>query len=102
MDPFEFPSDFAALPDDELGALLDAAVAAFDACSASTSISQDDLVEMRAIAAGVADIRAEQTRRQERRALSPAPVRDTDRQDPDHHLLAQPWLFLADTPFRVT
>ncbi|WP_030236783.1 major capsid protein [Streptomyces sp. NRRL S-350] len=63
MDPFELPESYSALTDDELGALLDAAVAAFDSRSNSTSISQDDLAEMRAIAAAVNDIRAEQASR---------------------------------------
>ncbi|MFD6936272.1 major capsid protein [Streptomyces goshikiensis] len=65
MDPFELPESYTTLNDDELSALHDAAVAAFTARSASTSVSADDLAEMRAIAAAVTDIRAEQASRLE-------------------------------------
>lgn len=74
MDPFELPDSFAALNDDELSALLDAAVAAFDAHSASTSVSADDLTAMRTIAAGVASIRAEQASRLEAAAQAAAEI----------------------------
>ncbi|MEU7093019.1 major capsid protein [Kitasatospora aureofaciens] len=65
MDPFELPETFNALTDDELSALLDSATAAFNARSTSANISTDDLDEMRALAAGVASIRAEQAARLE-------------------------------------
>ncbi|MFF2612368.1 major capsid protein [Kitasatospora sp. NPDC058046] len=63
MDPFELPENFSALTDDELGALLDNATGAFEARSGAANISTEDLAEMRALAAGVASIRAEQAAR---------------------------------------
>ncbi|MFF4292096.1 major capsid protein [Streptomyces vinaceus] len=65
MDPFELPESYNTLNDEELSALHDAAVAAFNARSASTSVSGTDLEEMRTIAAAVTDIRAEQANRLE-------------------------------------
>lgn len=60
---FELPESLAALNDDELSALLDGATADFNARSSSASVTADDLTAMRALAAGVADIRAEQASR---------------------------------------
>lgn len=65
MDPFELPDSFAALNDDELSALLTAAVAAFDAHSSSTRVTSEDMAAIRTIAAAVTDLRAEQATRLE-------------------------------------
>jgi len=65
MEPFEFPEDIAALNDEELSALLDGAVAAFDARSTSSTVTPNDLAELRSLAAGVDSIRTEQAARVE-------------------------------------
>ncbi|KPI33273.1 hypothetical protein OV450_1361 [Actinobacteria bacterium OV450] len=74
MDPFELPESYSNLNDDELSALLDGAVAAFEARSTSTSVSATDLEEMRTIAAAVTDIRAEQATRLEAAATAAAEI----------------------------
>ncbi|MGW1989585.1 major capsid protein [Embleya sp. NPDC001921] len=65
MDPFEMPEDIRALNDDELSALLEAAVVAFDARSTASVVSPTDLDQLRALATGVASIRDEQAARLE-------------------------------------
>lgn len=65
MDPFELPDDITALNDDELADLLEGAVAAFDARSSSSTVTSDDLAELRQLATAVDDIRQEQAGRQE-------------------------------------
>ncbi|MCY0957734.1 major capsid protein [Streptomyces sp. H27-H5] len=65
MDPFELPDDITALNDEELSALLSGAVAAFDARSTSSSVTPNDLAELRSLAAGVDSIRTEQAARVE-------------------------------------
>ncbi|MEU0273197.1 major capsid protein [Streptomyces sp. NPDC006307] len=65
MDPFELPEDITALNDEELSELLEGAVAAFDARSTSSVVTPKDLDQLRALAAGVESIRAEQAARHE-------------------------------------
>lgn len=65
MDPFELPDDLTTLNDEELSALLEGAVAAFDAKSTSSVVTPKDLEQIRSLAAGVENIRAEQTARHE-------------------------------------
>lgn len=65
MDPFELPDDITALNDDELGGLLEGAVAAFDARSSSSTVTSDDLAQLRELATAVDNIRQEQAGRQE-------------------------------------
>ncbi|WP_152990171.1 major capsid protein [Sphaerimonospora mesophila] len=65
MDAFELPEDITSLPDDELAALLDGAVQAFDARSNSSTVTPDDLEQLRTLATAVNDIRAEQQARRE-------------------------------------
>ncbi|GHA94623.1 major capsid protein [Streptomyces chryseus] len=65
MDPFELPEDITALNDEELSELLEGAVAAFDARSTSSVVTPKDLEQLRALAAGVESIRAEQAARHE-------------------------------------
>lgn len=65
VDAFELPEDITSLPDDELAALLDSAVQAFDARSNSSTVTPDDLEQLRTLATAVNDIRAEQQARRE-------------------------------------
>ncbi|MFI0827284.1 major capsid protein [Streptomyces roseolus] len=60
MDPFELPEDVTALDDEALAEALKGAVKAFDTLSNSTTITPDDLVHLRALAAAVDNIRKEQ------------------------------------------
>ncbi|WP_188197704.1 major capsid protein [Nonomuraea sp. SYSU D8015] len=62
---FELPEDITALGDDELAALLDGAVAAFDAKSNASVVTPDDLEQLRQLATAVNDIRNEQATRRE-------------------------------------
>ncbi|MFI6290031.1 major capsid protein [Nonomuraea sp. NPDC050790] len=59
MERFELPDDITALDDVELSALLEGAVAAFDALSTSDRVAPDDLAELRRLSTAVADIRNE-------------------------------------------
>ncbi|MFJ1695665.1 major capsid protein [Streptomyces sp. NPDC088252] len=63
MDPFELPDDITTLTDDELSALLEGAVEAFDTKSTSSVVTPKDLDQIRALAAGVENIRTEQATR---------------------------------------
>lgn len=65
MDPFELPENISALNDEELETALAGALQAFDAASASTTITNDGMVSLRALAAGIQSIRQEQTARVE-------------------------------------
>ncbi|MFF2964235.1 major capsid protein [Streptomyces sp. NPDC057963] len=65
MDPFELPDDITTLGDDELSALLEGAVEAFDTRSTSSVITPKDLEQIRTLAAGVENIRTEQAARHE-------------------------------------
>ncbi|MFE4329627.1 major capsid protein [Streptomyces sp. NPDC056831] len=65
MDPFELPEDITALNDDELSTLLTNAVQAFDARSSSSTVTSDDLAQLRQLATGVDAIRQEQASREE-------------------------------------
>ncbi|MGC0418403.1 major capsid protein [Embleya sp. AB8] len=65
MEPFELPDDITALNDDELSALLEGAVAAFDARCSKSVVTPTDLEQLRALATGVDKIRNEQAARQE-------------------------------------
>ncbi|MFF3665460.1 major capsid protein [Microtetraspora malaysiensis] len=65
MDRFELPDDITALNDEELSALLAGAMAAFEARSTSSTVSDDDLTELRQLATAVNDIRDEQATRLE-------------------------------------
>lgn len=65
MERFELPDDFTALDDVELSALLEGAVAAFDALSTSDRVSADDLAELRRLSGAVNDIRGEMQHRLE-------------------------------------
>ncbi|MFH8577127.1 major capsid protein [Streptomyces zaomyceticus] len=65
MDPFELPEDITALNDEELGELLEGAVAAFDARSTASVVTQRDLEQLRTLAAGIESIRTEQGARHE-------------------------------------
>ncbi|MFC9341486.1 major capsid protein [Streptomyces sp. NPDC057020] len=65
MDPFEFPEDITTLNDDELSDVLKDAVAAFDARSTSSVVTQRDLEQLRTLAAGIETIRTEQGARVE-------------------------------------
>ncbi|MFJ2882473.1 major capsid protein [Streptomyces sp. NPDC093108] len=60
MADFELPDDITALNDEELSQALDGAVAAFDAKSNSSSITSDDLANLRSLATAVDNIRQEQ------------------------------------------
>lgn len=74
MDPFELPDSYASLTDAELSALHDDAVAAFEARSGNDTITPADLEELRALAAAVQDIRAEQSNRQSAAAEAAAEI----------------------------
>ncbi|MFD4855147.1 major capsid protein [Streptomyces atratus] len=65
MDPFELPDDITTLSDDELSDLLEGAVEAFAAKSASSVVTPKDLEQIRALAAGVENIRTEKAARHE-------------------------------------
>ncbi|MEU1815147.1 major capsid protein [Streptomyces roseifaciens] len=65
MEPFELPEDFNALNDSELSALLNEAVAEFEAKSTNTSFTSQELDHLRYLAAGVDKIRTEQAARLE-------------------------------------
>lgn len=65
MDAFELPEDITQLGDDALAELLDGAVQAFDARSNSSTVTPDDLEQLRRLATAVNDIRAEQAARRE-------------------------------------
>ncbi|MFZ4266614.1 major capsid protein [Streptomyces arboris] len=65
MDPFELPEDITALTDEDLAALLDGAVQAFDARSSSSTVTSDDLAQLRQLATAVDAIRQEQAGREE-------------------------------------
>ncbi|WP_326768668.1 major capsid protein [Streptomyces sp. NBC_01591] len=65
MDPFELPDDITTLSDDELSTLLEGAVEAFDTRSTSSVVTPKDLEQIRALAAGVENIRTEQAARHE-------------------------------------
>ena len=75
MADFEFPEDITALNDDDLNDALAGAVEAFDARSASTSITPKDLDALRSLANGIESIRTEQAARHE--AAQAAPPRST-------------------------
>ncbi|MEZ0073607.1 major capsid protein [Planotetraspora sp. GP83] len=62
---FELPEDLTRLTDDELVDLLDGAVAAFDARSTSTTVTPDDLAQLRTLAEFVNNVRSEQQTRRE-------------------------------------
>ncbi|MCX4458668.1 major capsid protein [Streptomyces sp. NBC_01728] len=63
MEEFSLPEDITALNDEELDALLDGAINAFDAMSRSSTVTTDDLVRLRELATGVENIRAEKAER---------------------------------------
>jgi hypothetical protein len=63
MEEFSLPEDITALNDEELDALLDGAINAFDAMSRSSTVTTDDLVRLRELATGVESIRAEKAER---------------------------------------
>ncbi|MFJ3249071.1 major capsid protein [Streptomyces sp. NPDC086782] len=65
MEDFELPEDITALSDDELSDLLDGAVRAFDAKSSSSTVTADDLTQLRQLAIAVNDIRTEQEGRRQ-------------------------------------
>jgi len=65
VDAFELPEDITQLGDDALAELLDGAVQAFDARSNSSTVTPDDLEQLRRLATAVNDIRAEQAARRE-------------------------------------
>ncbi|MFF3441765.1 major capsid protein [Streptosporangium sp. NPDC002721] len=75
MERFELPDDITSLDDGELSALLEGAVAAFDALSTSDRVSSDDLNELRRLSTAVGDIRAEQ---ENRRAAAEAAAAEID------------------------
>ncbi|MEV6738699.1 hypothetical protein AB0N14_17890 [Streptomyces sp. NPDC051104] len=63
MEEFSLPEDITALTDDELDALLDGAVKAFDAKAGSSTVTTDDLTKLRELATAVEDIRKEKAER---------------------------------------
>ncbi len=63
MDEFSLPEDITALNDDELDALLEGAVKAFDAKAGSTTVTTDDLAKLRELATAVDSIRTEKAER---------------------------------------
>jgi hypothetical protein len=89
LDEYQIPEDLTALNDDELAAALAGAVQSFDARANSTTVTDKDLTQLRALKDVVAGIRTEQAARQEaaERAAAEidalaAEVRGTD---PDDH-----------------
>lgn len=63
MEEFSLPEDITALNDEELDDLLEGAVRAFDAKAGSSTVTSDDLANLRALAKAVNDIRAEKVER---------------------------------------
>lgn len=63
MSDFTIPEDISGLNDEELSALHEGAMAAFDAQSSSTTVTPDDLANLRALAGCVDNIRQEQATR---------------------------------------
>lgn len=63
MEEFSLPEDITALNDEELDALLDGAVKAFDSKASSSTVTTDDLAKLRELATAVNDIRAEKAER---------------------------------------
>ncbi|MGY4744148.1 major capsid protein [Streptomyces sp. ATMOS53] len=59
-EPFELPEDLTTLDDEQLVAALDGAVKAFDAKAKSSLVTNTDIADLRALAAGVEAMRAEQ------------------------------------------
>ncbi|MEU8870446.1 major capsid protein [Streptomyces javensis] len=77
MAEFELPEDLttlSTLTDDQLSELLEGAVAAFDGKSGSTTVTAKDLEQLRALAAGIGAIRAEQQQRREAAELAAAEI----------------------------
>lgn len=62
---FEIPEDITQFSDDDLAELLDNAVAAFDAKSTSTTVTSDDLAQLRQLTEVVNNIRTEQAARRQ-------------------------------------
>ncbi|WP_284576808.1 major capsid protein [Streptomyces sp. 2P-4] len=62
---FEFPEDITPLDDVQLSELLDAAIAEFETRSSATSITTEDLDDIRALAGNIETIRTEQAGRLE-------------------------------------
>jgi hypothetical protein len=62
---FEIPEDITQFSDDDLAELLDGAVAAFDAKSTSTTVTSDDLAQLRQLTEVVNNIRNEQAARRQ-------------------------------------
>lgn len=60
---FELPDDITQLDDNQLGELLEGAVAAFDAHVALDEITADDMATLKTLATAVENIRAEQAAR---------------------------------------
>ncbi|KQW11427.1 major capsid protein [Streptomyces sp. Root369] len=63
MEEFSLPEDITALNDEELDALLEGAVRAFDSKAGSTTVTSDDLTQLRELATAVENIRAEKVER---------------------------------------
>ncbi|MER6981446.1 cell wall protein, partial [Streptomyces carpinensis] len=63
MEEFSLPEDITALSDDELDALLEGAVKAFDAKAGSSTVTTDDLAKLRELATAVDSIRTEKAER---------------------------------------
>ncbi|MYR57795.1 cell wall protein, partial [Streptomyces sp. SID625] len=63
MEEFALPDDITALNDEELDALLDGAVKAFDAKAGSSTVTSDDITQLRELATAVQDIRTEKAER---------------------------------------
>lgn len=63
MEEFSLPEDITAHNDEELDALLDGAINAFDAMSRSSTVTTDDLARLRELATEVENIRAEKAER---------------------------------------
>ncbi|MFD0208930.1 major capsid protein [Streptomyces hirsutus] len=63
MEEFSLPEDITALNDEELDNLLDGAVKAFDAKASSSTVTTDDLTQLRELATAVENIRAEKAER---------------------------------------
>ncbi|MDQ0962043.1 hypothetical protein QFZ66_005921 [Streptomyces sp. B4I13] len=62
-EPFELPEDLTTLDDEQLVAALDGAVKAFDAKAKSSLVTNTDIADLRALAAGVEAMRTEQQER---------------------------------------
>ncbi|MET7609047.1 major capsid protein [Streptomyces avermitilis] len=63
MEEFSLPEDITTLNDEELDALLEGAVRAFDSKAGSTTVTSDDLTQLRELATVVENIRAEKVER---------------------------------------